>query len=70
MTVQHVRKLRRKCSAYRMADEQMRGRPSTSAELAPAIEEVVRANRSVLLKILKKSLIVHMAQSGTLYTNV
>ena len=37
-----------------VTDEQRSGRPSTSADLVPAIEETVRANRQVLLKELEE----------------
>ena len=56
MTVQHVRKWCREFSDGRVSvtDEQRSGRPSTSADLVPAIEETVRANRRVLLKELEE----------------
>jgi len=46
MTVQHVRKWCREFSGFRVSvtDEQRSGRPSTSANLVPTIEEIVRAN--------------------------
>jgi len=52
MTVQHVRKWCWKFSGCHMSmtDEKRSGRPSTSADLVPAIEETLRANRRVLLK--------------------
>jgi len=37
-----------------VTDEQRRGRPSTSADLVPAVEETVCANRRVLLKDLEE----------------
>ena len=37
-----------------VTDEQRSGRPSTSADLVPAIEETVCANRRVLLKELEE----------------
>ena len=44
MTVQHVRKWCRQFSGGRVSvTEQRSGRPSTSADLVPAIEETVRA---------------------------
>ena len=72
MTMQHVRKSCREFSGCRLSvtDEQRSGRPSTSADLVPAIEETVRANRQVGLKSWKNSLTFHMAQSGTLFMNV
>ena len=33
-----------------MTDEQRSGRPSTSADLVPAVEQIVRANHRVFLK--------------------
>ena len=55
MTVQHVRKWCREFSGCRLSvtDEQRSGRPSMSADLVPAIEETVCANRRVLLKELE-----------------
>ena len=52
MTVQHVRKWFQKFSGCRVSvtDEQRSGRPSTLADLVPAIEETVRANHRVLLE--------------------
>ena len=52
MTVQHVRKWCREFSdcCVSVTDEQRSGRPSTSADLVPAVEETVRANRLALLK--------------------
>jgi hypothetical protein len=41
-----------------VTNEQRSGRPSTSADLVPAIEETVRANRRVLLKGLEKQFIL------------
>ena len=69
MTVQHVRKWCREFSGCRVSvtDEQRSGRPSTSADLVPAIEETVCANRRVLLKSRKNSLIFDMAQSVSLF---
>jgi len=51
MAVQHVRKWCREFSGcgLRVTDEQRSGHPSTSADLVPATEETVRANRRVLL---------------------
>jgi len=51
MTVQHVRKWCREFSGCRVSvtDEQRSGRPSTSADLVPAIEQTVPAYRRVLL---------------------
>jgi len=51
MTVQHVRKWCREFGGcyVSVADEQRSWRPSTSADLVPAIEETVAANRRVLL---------------------
>ena len=56
MTMQHVQKWCREFSGCRVSvtDEQRSGRPSTSADLVPAIEENVRANRQVLLKELEE----------------
>jgi len=56
MTVQHVRKWCRKFSGCRVSvtDEQRSGRPSTSADLIPAVEETVHVNRQVLLKELEE----------------
>ena len=56
MTVQHVRKWCREFSGCRLSvtDEQRSGRPSTSADFVPAVEETVRANRRVLLKELEE----------------
>ena len=56
MTVQHVRRWCREFSGCHMSvtDEQSSGRPSTSADLVPAIEETVRANCRVLLKELEE----------------
>ena len=56
MTTQNVRKWCRKFSGCRarVTDEQRSGRPSTSADLVPAIDETVRANRRVLLKELEE----------------
>jgi len=53
---QHVRKWCQEISGCRVSvtDEQRSGRPSTSADLVPAIEETVRANRRVLLKGLEE----------------
>ena len=47
MTVQHVQKWCREFSGCRLSvtDEQRSWRPSTSADLVPAIEETVRADR-------------------------
>jgi hypothetical protein len=47
MTVQHAQKWYRKFSGCRVSvtDEQRSGCPSTSADLVPATEETVRANR-------------------------
>ena len=72
MTVQHVRKCCREFSGccVSVTDEQRSRCPSTSADLVPAIEDTVRANRQVLLKGWKNSLIFHMGQSGTLFINV
>jgi len=52
MTMQHVRKWCREFSGCRVSvtDEQRSGRPSTSADLFPVVEAIVRANRRVLLK--------------------
>jgi len=52
MTVQHVRTWCREFSGGRVSvtDEQMSGRPSTSADLVPAVEQIVRANPRVFLK--------------------
>jgi len=46
MTVQHVRKWYQEFSGccVSVTDEQRSGRPPTSADLVPAIEETVRAN--------------------------
>jgi len=56
MTVQHVGKLCREFSgcSVSVTDESRSGRPSTSADLLPAIGETVNANRRVLLKELKE----------------
>jgi len=56
MSVHHVRKCCREFSGYRVSvtDEQRSGRPSTSADLVPAVEETVHANRRVLLKQLEE----------------
>ena len=71
MTVQHMRKWCREFRGCRLSvtDEQSSERPSTSADLVPAIEETVRANRRVLLKELEEQFTFHMAQSGTLFMN-
>ena len=56
MTVQHVRKWSREFSGCRLSvtDEQRSGHPSTSADLVPATEETVHANRQVLFKELEE----------------
>jgi len=56
MNVQHVRKWCREFSGCRLSvtDEQRSVCPSTTADLVPAIEETVRANRRVLLKELEE----------------
>jgi len=56
MTVQHVRKWCQKFSGCHVSvtDEQRSGCPSTSADLVPAIEETVHANRRVLFKELEE----------------
>jgi len=50
MTVQHVRKCCVEFSGCRLSvtNEQRSRHPSTSADLVPATEETVRANRPVL----------------------
>ena len=55
MTVQHGRKWCREFSGCRVSvvDEQRSGRPSTLADLVPATEETVRANRRALLQELE-----------------
>jgi len=52
MTVQHVRKWCREFSGGRVSvtDERRSMRPSTSADLVPAVEQIVCANRLVFLK--------------------
>ena len=49
MTMQHVRKWCREFIGGRVSvtDEQRSGRPSTSADLVPAVEQIVPANRRV-----------------------
>ena len=56
MTVQHVRKWHREFSGccLSVTDEQRSKHPSTSADLVPAIEETVCADRRVLLKELEE----------------
>jgi len=56
MTVQHVRRWCREFSGCRVSvtDEQRSGRPSTSADLVPAVLQSVRANRRALLKELEE----------------
>jgi len=56
LTMQHVRTWCREFSGCHVSvtDEQRSGRPSTSADLVPAIEEIVHANRRVLLKELEE----------------
>ena len=56
MTMQNVQKCCRNFSSCRVSvtDEQRSGRPSTSADLVPEIEETVRVNRRVLLKELEE----------------
>jgi len=52
MAMQHVRKQCQEFSGCHMSvkDEQRSGRPSTSVDLVPAVEENVRTNHQVLLK--------------------
>jgi len=53
-----------------VTDEQRSGRPPTSVDLVPAIERLCMLIAECCLKSWKNSLIFHMAQSGTLFTNV
>jgi len=56
MTVQHVQKRCQEFSGCRLSvtDEQRSGRPSTSANFVPAIDETVHVNRGVLLQELEE----------------
>jgi len=72
MTVQHVLKWCREFSGCHMSvtDEQRSGRPSTSADLVPAVEETVHANCRVLLKELEEQFNHSHGTIWTLFTNV